>query len=339
MKIGITGYRGSGKTTLFEALSGMFHSHDYSDKIKIHNVKVPDARVDTLSVIFKPKKTSYATIDYVDLPGFDRDRDTQKSGISQQYVQKLKEMDGFLVVLDGFSGNHGYIRDRNDFNSDILINDLIIAEQRLSSLKKANTLEGEYPVIEKIYSNLEMDIPVREMGLSHAEADLIKHYRFLSQKPSLFILNSKEDTLKNADINSGKEDENIFCLNVLLEKEITELSPEDQRQFLMELEYDEPLKNRIIYKLYNFLGLISFLTANANEVRAWPVIRGSNALKAASKVHSDIARGFIRAEVISYDEFDRFRSMPAARKAGKIRSEGRDYIIADGDIIEFRFNI
>ncbi len=331
MKIGLVGYQSSGKTTLFEALSGSFDRYEYSEKQRIHNVKVPDSRIDMLSSIFCPKKTIYANIDFVDFPGFITSQNNMN--LDQNTIQKLKELDGYLVVLDGFSLNREYKDDMESFLSEIMLNDLVLLEQRLNSLKKANNLEGEYPVLKRIYESLNNNIPVIETGLTGNESETIRHYRFLSQKPCLFVVNSGKD-----EFPSSKSD-SVFYINALLEREIRELPPEDQEAFLRELGYEEPLANRVLRKIYSLLDLISFITVGSDEVRAWTLKKGSNALKAAYKIHSDIAKGFIRAEVISYDDFSEYKSLPLARRAGRLRSEGKDYTVRDGDIIDFKFNI
>ncbi len=331
MKIGIVGYKASGKTTLFEALSNSTQKYEFSEKQRIHNVKVPDERLEILTSIFSPKKTIYANIDFVDFPGFVSDR--QHLNMDQNTIQKLKELDGYLVVLDGFSADRDYKTNMEGFINEIIINDLVLVEQRINALKKANNLEGEYQIMEKLYENLSNNEAVIDIDLSDAEIDTVKHYRFLSGKPCLFVVNTNEEHI--AQVN----EESLFFINAQIEKEITELSEDDQKEFLRDLGVDEPLKNRIIREVYRLLNLTSFLTVGSDEVRAWTIKRGSNALKAANKVHSDIAKGFIRADVISFDDFAEFKSLPLARKSGKIRSEGKDYIVKDGDIIDFKFNI
>lgn len=333
MKIGIIGYRSSGKTTLFEALCGQQSKYGFSEKQMIRNIKVPDTRVDLLYSIFKPKKKSYTNIDFIDFQGIDNDNDRAGFNISSLNMQKLKDLDGLLILIDGYSGSKDIEGDRKTIEGELSLNDMVLTEQRLNALKKANNIHGEFPVLERIYNSLYNGVRIRDIDLSEAELDLIHHYRFLTQKPVLFVANVGDETL------TAKTEDDMFYINALIEKEITELPEEDQLQFLQDLGYDASLKTRIIREVYQLLDLISFLTVGPNEVRAWELRRGSTALKAAGKVHSDIARGFIRAEVISYSDFSELKSLPLARKNGKMRSEGKEYIVRDGDIIEFKFNV
>lgn len=332
MKIGIIGPEASGKTTLFEALSGVDQKYDFSEKQMIHNIKVPDERIDILSDLYMPKKTTYTNIDIVDFQGLSI-KENKTFGLDQQYINRLKELDGYLIVLDNFSSIKDYNQDIENIINEIILNDMLLIETRLQALKKANNIEGEYPVLERLYNNLSNNITIRDLNLSEREKDIISHYRFLSQKPYIIIVNSSEERIIK------KEDGKIVFMNIQMEKEICELSKEDQMHFLKDLGYKKPLIDRIIQRIYNMMNLISFLTIGKNEIRAWTIRKGSDAHKAASKIHSDIARGFIRAEVIHYNDFMDFKSVPNAKKAGRIRSEGKNYIVQDGDIIEFRFNV
>jgi len=326
MEIGLVGYCCSGKTTIFSAITGIVNP-----KTAIAEVSVPDARIDTLSAIYEPKKTVYATVRVTDFPGFTSSQ--RSKGISGEMLQKLKDLDAFCLVVDGFSGQRDPLEDIAAFNQDMIINDLLLVEQRIVAKNKANQRDGELRILEKVHAALSADKPASSVTLSAQEDKLVSQYRFLSRKPVLVIVNQAEGKEAN-----GAEGD-LFYLCGTMEKEIAELDPKDQKEFLHDLGLKEPASHRFIRRAYQVLNYISFFTIGRDEVRAWPISQGLTARQAASKIHSDLERGFIRAEVIDYNAFMRYKSETAVKRAGKMRLEGKDYIVLDGDILHVRFNI
>jgi hypothetical protein len=347
--IGIIGPQGSGKTTLFSALTG---SGATTRDLHIGTAKVPDKRLGILAEMFHSKKITPAEVKYLDI-GASVGELTQ-SGIGGKVLTELSKVDELLNVVRGF--DHGAMditEDMSKASLEIIFSDLSIIEKRLeklgSSLKAAKADERqnllrEQEVLLKLKEGLEKDIPIRDMGID--EPRIISGYQFLSAKPMLTVVNiSDEDVPRMADLEKelnarfGSPSHQIIAIPVKLEQELSELSAEFAQEMRSEYGLNEPGFDRIIRASYDLLGLITFLTTGPDDTRAWSIPRGTTALKAAGKIHSDIERGFIRAEVISFDELVSCGSLAEARKRGLLRLEGKDYVVREGDIINILFGV
>lgn len=330
MKTAIFGFPGSGKTDLFLALAG--------PKFKNLNkamVKVPEPRLDPLIELFNPKKITYTEIEYNDLPGAIKGK-----SLSNKLLSEIRPFDCLIGVLDGFSGINSPEEQRNIIETDFILSDLSVIEKRLEKLvkdKKKDVFEEE--LLLKAKEFLEKEKPLRENN-ELISAPELKGYRFLSAKPILYIWNVSEDDLNRKIISEKKLNQKHITLSVKLEREMSEIDDEEELKFFQQ-EYgiQESALKKVIKSTYELLDLITFLTAGEKEVRAWPLKKGSTADEAGGVIHSDIQRGFIRAEVLSWEDFLKYKDFKVAKKNGALRLEGRDYIVKDGDIITFYFNV
>ena len=354
MKLGIIGLPQSGKTTVFNALTGTNTPPTASaGRIEVHTavVDVPDARIDTLSAMFKPKKTMYAKVTYADIAGLESG--AAKSGISGTLLNQLTQMDGFLHILRCFedeniphpSGSVDPQRDLNAMEGELLLNDMVAVERKLERLKDERKKGGTDKVLnerqtslfERLFEILSQEIPLRDAEISAEDEKQLSGFGLLTRKPILILLNLGE----------GQNEPQIQpvhpCIQVSLqgklEMEIAQLPPEDASIFMAEYNIAEPSLNRMIRLSYDLLNQQSFFTVGEDEVRAWTVRRGSTAVQAAGEIHSDLQKGFIRAEVVSYDDLVGLGGMTEARAKGKLRLEGKEYIVQDGEIMHVRFNI
>jgi GTP-binding protein YchF len=359
VKIAIIGLSNTGKTTLFNALTGQnIETTVYpttAGEPHLGMVKVPDARLDKLTEIFKPKKTTHATIEYIDYIGLTKGDMEQ----NKKVFDFIKDADAIVHVVRSFqddgvlhpAGDIDPARDIGTAELELIFGDLELVEKRLEKMeqgikrgKKPN--EAEKRLLMKCKENLEKEIALRDVRFSEEEQDTMRQLQFLSTKPEVVVLNIGEkdlntDHAKNlqSTISNRFASLSVLTLCGKIEMEIAQLSSDEKKPFLDELGIDEPASNKLIHTCYAILGLISFLTVGEDEVRAWTIKKGLPAQKAAGKVHSDIERGFIRAEVISYEDFISSGSMHAARDKGLLRLEGKTYAVKDGDIINFRFNV
>jgi GTP-binding protein YchF len=361
MQIGIVGLPFSGKTTLFDTL--LKHKvHDIGKKLKSEAergvVTVPDDRLGYLSQLFNPKKSSQATIEYIKVPGLDKVAH-QKGALPSQFLANLKNVDVLLVMLRDFEnevyphprGKVDPLSDKRFIESEFLLNDLAIIENRLEKLEKlVMKTQGEdekkqLAVLRKCLTHLEQEQPLRTLELDAAEKLSIRGYQFLSEKPLLFVINISEDKIQQMQYISEKwrEDISPFCsviaLSAEIESEIAELEPADAKLFLQDLHITEPALFKVIHASYDLLGLASFFTVSESECRAWTFKRGINAQTAAGLIHTDMQKGFIRAEVVSVETLKENGSMNACKEKGVLRLEGKEYIVQDGDILTIRFNI
>ncbi|MBN2192939.1 MAG: redox-regulated ATPase YchF [Polyangiaceae bacterium] len=346
MKAGLVGFGQSGKTTFFNSLTGQSAQTGggRGDKANLGVIKVPDTRIDRLSGIFKPKRTVYAEVLFVDVPG----SRGKGGGFDSATVTALREADALVLVLRGFAGFDGLppdpVRELADFESELILNDLVMVERRLERLKKEAGHDREKVVLDKLNAALQAEIPLRRVDLAPEEEREVTSFAFLSRRPLLVVLNAAESEVAAgvpAELEAAAADRQlgvmIACASI--EAEVASLVPEEQREFLADLGVAEPAAARLIQRAYALLDYISFFTVGEDEVRAWPVRRGSKAPRAAGRVHSDIERGFIRAEVMRYDEFVQVGSEARMKDLGKLRIEGKEYVVQDGDIVHFRFNV
>ncbi|HWN71497.1 MAG TPA: DUF933 domain-containing protein [Haliangium sp.] len=344
MKIGLVGLPGSGKSTVFAALTGLAVETGYgaSNKQNIGTVKVPDPRVDALAGLFEPKKTTYAEIVFTDLGGGQSDR------IDRATLNAMREVDALCQVVRAFPDAAGAapnpLGEIVDLETEAILADLEIAERRVQRLAKDRSNPRELAVLERIQAHLESEKPVRSLALDEADVKLMSGYRFLSQKPLLLVLNVPEGQVASgppAAVEQAARERGLglVVLSAQIEMDIAQMPAEDQSTFLESLGITEPAKNRFVRAAYQLLDLVSMLTAGPDECRAWPVPRNSKAPRAAGKIHSDIERGFIRAEVVPWQALVELGSEAKCREAGKLRVEGKEYVIQDGDVVHFRFNV
>jgi ribosome-binding ATPase len=361
MKLGIIGLSSSGKTTLFNCLSkaradeaGNFSS---SKKPNIKVVPVPDKRLDKLSEIFHPKKTTPAYIEFVDIAGLAKS-DGAGKGAGNQFLPNIREVDALVHVVRCFAyegeARTDPIKDIEVIDIELIVSDLESIEKRIQSIEKQirnvnPKLKVEKEILKKIKDGMENDIPARNIDLSLEELKTIKSMGLLTLKPIIYCANiadkdvGKEESslhlVKTIQDYADKERSEVITICAKIEEEISQLDPEDKKAFMQELLIKESALDKLVRSSYKILGLISFLTAGPDEVRAWTIRRGQRAPIAAGKIHSDIERGFIRAETIDYNTFMEVGSFIRAREKGLLRSEGKQYIVQDGDIIDFKFNV
>lgn len=354
MKVGIVGFAGSGKTTIFNTLTGLsaeVGGYGGKDKANLGNIKVPDARVDTLGDIFKTKKRTFAEVSFTDVAGPETADGRAASGLDAKLVNNMRDVEALVHVVRGFENpaiaqSPDLARDIAAFDSELIISDLIQVENRLTRMKKEQKVNPrERELFEQCKDALDNERPLREIEFDDEAQQLVSGFRFLSQKPQMLLLNVAE-----SDITAGIPDavsalaadrdiKKVISMCGQAEMEIAQLEPEEQVDFLKELGIDAPARERFIVASYDMLDLISFLTAGEDECRAWTIRRGTRAQRAAGKIHSDIERGFIRAEVVAYADFIELKSEAKCKEAGKLRLEGKEYLVQDGDIIHFRFNV
>ena len=352
MKLGIIGLPQSGKTTLFNALTrGNKPTTASAGRIEVHTavVDVPDPRVDKLSAMFKPRKTIYAKVTYADIAGLEGG--AAKSGISGQLLNQLTQMDGFLLVVRAFANDNvphpaGSVDARRDAESmlgELLLNDLIAVERKLERLveerKKGGTdkvlNERQTALFNRLHKALNEGIPLRKLDFNAEEARELASFGLLTRKPILTVFNLGEgDPAPAIEL-----DHPSVCLMGKLEMEIAQLDPMDANLFLKEYGIEELSLSRMIKLSYDLLHLQSFFTVGEDEVRAWTVQRGAPAVEAAGAIHTDLQRGFVRAEVVAYEDLISLGGMAEAKAKGKLRLEGKEYPVKDGDIMHVRFNL
>ena len=349
MKIGIIGLAAAGKTTLFNALTGGAASTGGygAARVNIGAAHVADARVDALSDVFSPKKTTYAAVNFVDAGVGDGGAAKNAEAIPQA----LEGADALLVVARAFEDagvphpkeSIDPARDLADVRIDLLLRDLSVVERRRERLEKLVRVKkdpaeaAEFALLTKIQETLEEGRPVRALKLGEEEMRIIKGFGFLSAKPLLVVVNVGEEQLGDA---FGELDgETPVALAARLEEELAQLPGEEQAEFLADYDLKSSALDRVVQASFSLLDLRCFFTVSEEEVRAWPVRAGAIALHAAGTIHSDLERGFIRAEVVSYTDFMAAGSLSAARDRGTLRLEGKDYVVKDGDIFHVRFNV
>ena len=362
MQVTIVGLPGSGKTTVFNALTGGhaetggFSGGRAAPNVSV--VKVPDERVDRLAALFKPKKTTYADVTYVDvaIPA----GAAREGTVNPDVLAQIRNADALLHVTRAFddpanpTGADPW-RDVDDLDLEFTVADLAVIEKRLEKLAtqgrhgsqaEREQAQREQELLGRIEPHLSDGKPIRSFGLTADEEFLLRGYRFLTQKPVLVVLNVDESRLPDvASLEAAGRERyaepytDVAALAGKIEAEIGELAPDDARLFMDDLGIAEPSRGRVIRLTYDLLGLISFFTAGEDECRAWTLARGSSAVDAAGTIHSDLARGFIRAQVIGVDELLATGSMAEARKRGTLRQEGKTYEVRDGDVLEILFNV
>ncbi|MBA2701572.1 MAG: redox-regulated ATPase YchF [Chloroflexi bacterium] len=366
MQTAIVGLAGSGKTTVFNTLTrGHAEMGGYGGvALNVGVVKVPDDRLNQLAAIFRPRKIVRADVTYVDLPAPPASTEGRigTEELPADHLGRLRDSDALLHVVRAFdnpanphpAGQVDPARDLEQLDLEFLLADLAMTERRLERLKgsgrhgtqaEREAAEREEVVLRRIQQGLEAGSPIRDLGLGPDEEKAVRGFRFLTEKPVLVLLNVGEAGLGQAPelvaaLRAGYVHAHVLvdALSARIEMELGELSAEEATEFMAELGIAESGLDRVIALTYQLLGLVSFLTAGPDEVRAWPIPNGSTAVEAAAAIHTDLARGFIRAETVAYDDLLSLGSMAEARKAGRLRSEGKTYRIKDGDVVEILFS-
>ena len=357
MKIGLIGLAKSGKTTLFNLLTGasVATARYDSGRAELHTgmARVPDERVDRLQELFKPRKTTYATFEVVDLAGIARG---ERAALD---TKEFRNADALLHVVRGFAddalGAPDPRRDIVDLETELILADLEVVERRLERLdasikKQRKDIEvKERELLARLKTALETETPLRAAVLTSDEAKLVRGFTFLSQKPIFHIVNLDEKAIADGERVVERFDltevaartrTRVGWVSAVIETEIARLEGAEQTAFLADLGLAEPAIGRVLRECYALLGLISFFTCGEDEVRAWPIPAGTRAQDAAGTVHSDIAKGFIRAEVNAYEELVAVNgSFADLRARGQLRLEGKDYVVQDGEVCHFRFNV
>ena len=350
MKVGLTGFSRAGKTTLYNALTGLSATvggFETRHEAAMAVVKVPDPRVDALSEIVHPKDKKYAEVTFLDFPPSQE----RKAALENQSLVQLREVDALVQVVRAFDDPvadepPAPVRDLNAFQAELILADLAVIEKRMERIRKEASKDRgrESDLLTRCQSTLEEERPLRGVEFLPEEQTLLSGFAFLSAKPLLVVCNSDETALQEplpADVAEYAQAENLTLVPVCgkIEMEIAQLDADERAEFLSELGLSETARDRFIRHAYDHLRLMSFFTAGPLEVRAWTITRDTAAVHAAGKIHSDIERGFIRAEVISYDDYIEHRGETGCRSAGKLRLEGKEYRVQDGDVMHIRFNV
>lgn len=348
MKVALIGMMQSGKSTLMSAISGKSIPTSGGMHIEEEIVHVPDERLNWLTELHKPKRTVYATVDCLDLPGLSFADESSRAAARRLFGQ-VRTVEVFVIVVRGFGEGADPAKDVTNLRTEFLLSDLELVTTRIERLEKqvhkpSDTQKhdkAELALQLKLQEALEAEKPVSSAVKDDHELELIKSLGFLTLKPVMVAVNVAEDDIgKEIDLSSAMgEGVEVITLCAKLESELAQLDEADRSEFMADMGIKEPAVKKFVQSCYSTLGLISFLTIGKDEVRAWPIRKGTAALDAAGKVHSDIKRGFIRAETISYADLREFGSEKECKAAGKTRLEGKTYIVRDGDIINFRFNV
>ena len=356
MKVALLGLLQSGKSTILSAVSGKKIPPIGSTSIEEAIVPVPDERLGWLTEYYKPKKTTYATVDCLDLPGFNFTDDHGRAA-ARRLINQIRTVELLVLVVRSFENpavpayrnKVNPVGDLAELRTEMLLADLELVATRIERLEKqvhkpTKTQaqdKVELALQKKLQEAIESEKPISSAIETEAELKMIKSLGFLTLRPIVVAVNVSEDQLDKKFDFSGEIDSSVpvIAMCAKLEHELAQLDDESRAEFMVDLDITESAASKFVESCYSALGLISFLTVGSDEVRAWPIKQGTIAHNAAGKVHSDIQRGFIRAETFTFDDLKEVGSEKALKAAGKIRLEGKDYIVKDGDIINFRFNV
>lgn len=364
MRLGIVGLPNVGKSTLFNAITNAgAESANYpfcTIEPNVGIVPVPDTRLDALADLYKPKKKTPAIIEFVDIAGLVEGA-SKGEGLGNQFLANIRETEAIIQVVRCFedsdithvAGSTNAKRDMEIIALELIYADLEWMERRLEKTRKAaksgdREKKAEVVFLESLYAHLEVGNPARTFEVDEDDQAFTEELSLLSSKPVLYVANVGEDELLNAEENphvqavreqAESENANYVVISAKIEEELASLDEEEKQMFLEELSLEESGLDKIVKASYSLLGLISYLTAGEDECRAWTITNGMKAPQAAGKIHTDFERGFIRAEVVASEKLLELRSMAACRDKGYVRSEGKEYVVKDGDVILFRFNV
>jgi len=346
MRIGLVGFAGSGKTTVFNTMTGLTVPVGFGGELRYGTVQVPDERIGALSKIFSPKKTTYAEMSFCDVPG---EHGSEHKGLSSKALQQIRDQDALCLVLRDFAspvveGDADPASDLEAFHLECVLADLEMVERRLDRARKEQAPKQELATFETMKTALDEGSPLRSLSASDLDRSNLTGYALLTDRPLLVAVNRDEarvaDPMQEGLVTRIEElDAAGLVLSASVEAEIAGLEPDDQVVFLEDLGLAEPALARFIRTAYGLLDLIAFFTVGPDEVRAWPIRRGTAARQAAGRIHSDLERGFIRAEIIPYEVFMEYGSEQDVKTAGLLQVEGKEYVVVDGDIVHVRFNV
>ena len=362
LEVGIVGLPNVGKSTLFNAITkGGAEAANYpfcTIEPNVGVVAVPDGRLDVLTKLYNSKKTTPALVRFVDIAGLVKGA-SKGEGLGNKFLEHIRQVDAIAHVVRCFADENithvadtiDPLRDIDTIQTELCLADLDVVDKRLAKVAKllksgSKEARAEANVLERVKISLDAAKPARSLNLTDDELTLIRDANLLTLKPVLYVANVAEDELTSENANVAEvrklaetEGAQVVVICAKVEAEIAELDADEAKEFLADLGLDASGLDRLIHAAFDLLGLMTFLTAGADECRAWTIAKGTPAVKAAGKIHSDIERGFMRAEIVNYDDLIRLGSITAARDKGLVRLEGKDYIMQDGDVTYFRFNV
>lgn len=352
MRVGIVGVQGGGKSTLLQALTGVKSPASGRMEANIGVAEVPDDRINLVAQVYSSRKITHSTVEYIDAPPFDLDN-LRNESFRANFTKGLESIQTLIMVIPCFIP--GQLEEAaeliQNIDTELILSDLMIVENRLERIKRdlqrgvKGDLAVEGELLESCRQLLEREQPLRTVDFSEEQEKRLRSFAFLTMHPMLTVLNIDEDNIINADQITAKVISKLSGARIItaiccsVEAEIAELPPEEQMEFMRELAIEEAARGKIIRLTRETLNLQTFFTGSEKEAHAWDIKKGTTALKAAGVIHSDMEKGFIRAEVIHYDDFRKHPSIPELRSAGLIHLEGKDYVVQDGDVILFRFNV